>query len=76
MIDQSLTRKINLRMLLKLLFKIGKDLLLFSWVFILSATIITIQYSFNYLKKMFDLPVDVIVAIKETRKNEDNDQAV
>jgi hypothetical protein len=61
---------------LKLLFNAVKYLAFYSWVFLLSALIITVKYLFVYLKKMFDLPVDVILAIRESKQADDPDKPV
>ena len=45
----------------------------FTWVFLLSATIITIRAVFVYLSKMFDLPVHVIIAMRMI-KTQDEDK--
>lgn len=60
-------------MLLKRLFSYAVTILLFFWVFFLSATIITIQFVAGYALRMFDLPMDVIYAMIETNENKNKE---
>lgn len=59
-------------MLLRRLFSFITVIFLFSWIFTLSAAIITIQTIFYYIMRMFDLPADVIHAMIETNKLHDS----
>ena len=59
-------------MLLRRLFSYSASVFLFSWIFTLSATIITIQTILYYITRMFDLPADVIHAMIETNKLHDS----
>ena len=67
-------------MLLTRLFNAAGFLITFTWVFFLSTLMLTFQTLFLYISKMFDLPYDVITAIrmiKEMRKShEDIDETI
>lgn len=67
-------------MLLARLFNTVGFLITFTWVFFLSTLMLTINTLFIYLSKMFDLPYDVITAIrmiKEMKKsNDDIDETI
>jgi hypothetical protein len=62
------------------LFDVVAFLFTFIWVLFLSTLMLTFQTLFIYLAKMFDLPYDVITAIrmiKEMKKsNEDIDETI
>lgn len=60
-------------MLLRRLFSYITTVFVFSWIFCLSAVIITIQTIFYYIGRMFDLPLDVIHAMVETNKIHDSE---
>lgn len=67
-------------MLLARLFNAAGFLITFTWVFFLSTLFLTINTLYIYLSKMFDLPYDVITAIrmiKEMKKsNDDIDETI
>ena len=44
----------------------------FTWVLFLSVIILTVKTVFVYLKKLFDLPVDVILAMREIKARDEN----
>jgi hypothetical protein len=49
----------------------------FTWVLFLSVILLTIKTVFVYLRKLFDLPVDVILAMQEIKaQNENKDKKV
>lgn len=58
-------------MLLARLVNIVNYLFTFMWVFTLSALLITIKTGYQYLSKMFDLPVDVILALSQVKRIRD-----
>ena len=47
-------------------------LLNFTWVLFLSVILLTVKTIFIYLKKMFDLPVDVILAMREIKAQDES----
>lgn len=64
-------------MLLVRLYKAGKYIVYFSWVLLLSASIITIETVLHYVKRIFDLPMEVILAINTLEEShEDKDETV
>lgn len=67
-------------MLLARLFNATSFVFTFTWVLSLSILMLTFNTLFLYLSKMFDLPLDVITAIrmiKEMKKsNEDIDETI
>lgn len=60
---------------LKSLFNGVKFVFFFMWVFCISAAVISLQTVLHYMKRMFDLPVDVINAINE-HSNVDNNEEI
>lgn len=44
----------------------------FTWIFFLSFILLTLKTVFMYLKKMFDLPVDVILAMREIKAQDES----
>lgn len=44
----------------------------FTWVLFLSIILLTVKTVFVYLKKLFDLPVDVILAMREIKAQDEN----
>jgi hypothetical protein len=44
----------------------------FTWILFLSILLLTIKTAFVYLKKLFDLPVDVILAMREIKAQNEN----
>ena len=49
----------------------------FTWVLFLSIILLTIKTAYVYLRKLFDLPVDVILAMQEIKaQNENKDKKV
>jgi len=49
----------------------------FTWIMFLSVTLLTIKTVYVYLRKLFDLPVDVILAMREIKaQNESKDKKV
>jgi Zn-dependent membrane protease YugP len=44
----------------------------FTWVLFLSIILLTIKTVFVYLRKLFDLPVDVILAMREIKAQNEN----
>ena len=49
----------------------------FTWIMFLSVTLLTIKTVYVYLRKLFDLPVDVILAMREIKaQNESKNKKV
>jgi hypothetical protein len=44
----------------------------FTWIFFLSVVLLTLKTIFMYVKKMFDLPVDVILAMREIKAQDES----
>lgn len=44
----------------------------FTWVLFLSVILLTVKTVFVYLRKLFDLPVDVILAMREIKAQDEN----
>lgn len=64
-------------MLLAHLVSMISFLINFTWIFLLSVLLLTIKTVFVFTKKLFDLPVDVILAMKEIKaQNENKDKKV
>lgn len=49
----------------------------FTWIMFLSVTLLTVKTVYVYLRKLFDLPVDVILAMREIKaQNESKNKKV
>ena len=59
-------------MRLTLLVNMISFILNFTWVLFLSVILLTVKAVFVYLKKLFDLPVDVILAMREIKAQNEN----
>jgi hypothetical protein len=44
----------------------------FTWILFLSVILLTVKAVLVYLKKLFDLPVDVIMAMRELKAQDEN----
>lgn len=44
----------------------------FTWIFFISVIILTLKTVFMYTRKMFDLPVDVILAMREIKARDES----